>query len=179
MMSPAPVPNKRSAMMSISVPFTGPARHRQDVQIERVQEEVDGDDRQGAEAKGKRQIAAGLANLFGKVRGGIPARIGEHHRDERQQPRPANTGPAVCPVHGSSSKAEPQRNEDHERANLEHRQDVPDETAGTNSTPVDQPSAIAAIGPDDRFADTTSDTNPRGSVTIGVSSRHAGMKRPT
>ena len=63
---------------------------RQHVEEQHVEQDVDRDHRQRADGQRARHVAPGIADLFGDVRRGVPARVGEHHRDQREQPRAAS-----------------------------------------------------------------------------------------
>ena len=60
--------------------------NRDDVEVEHVEQEVDDGDDGRSQKQRARHVASGIADLLRHVRGGVPARIGEHDRDEREEP---------------------------------------------------------------------------------------------
>ena len=60
--------------------------HGHRIQIQQVQQRVDDDDADRPHQQRARHVASGIADLLGHVRRGVPSRIGEHHRNEREQP---------------------------------------------------------------------------------------------
>ena len=87
MMSPARGPSSRSATTSSTLPFTAASWPTgQHVEEQQVEQDVDRDDRQRADGQRARHVAAGIADLLRDVRRGVPARVGEHHRNQREKP---------------------------------------------------------------------------------------------
>ena len=86
-MSPARAPRRRSPITSRHAALYGcKLADRHHVQIKNVEERVDDDDSDRAEGRGARNVAPWIANLLGDIGGGVPARVGEHHRDQCEQP---------------------------------------------------------------------------------------------
>jgi hypothetical protein len=107
--------------------------HRQGVEEEHVQEEIDHDHDRRADGERSRHVPARVANLLGDVGGCVPPRIAEHHGNQRHEParrgdrrrlRAAQVAPVPRP------KREANRNEDHDGRNLEGREHVVHEAPG-------------------------------------------------
>ena len=125
---------------------------REHVQIQHVEQQVDRDDGGRAERERQRHVAPGIADLLGHVGGGVPARVGEHHGDEREQPvagRPLparrRRGSRTAPV----PNAKPESDEQQKRRDLQRREHVAHDAAGPDAADVNAASsqidAIATI----------------------------------
>ena len=99
---------------------------RQHVQEQQVQQEVDCDDRERAEGQRARNVPARVRDLFGDVRRGVPPRVGEHHRNEREQPGAARDRTAALTEirRRPRTEREAERDEEQQRGHLESGQQV-------------------------------------------------------
>ena len=112
---------------------------RQHVEEQHVEQDVDRHHRQRADRQRPRHVPPGIADLFGDIRGGVPARVGEHHRNQRQQPRAARhrSGRSHQVLARSGTEGEPQRDEDEQRRDLQAGQRVGDEAAWPDAADMD------------------------------------------
>ena len=140
MTSPARMPSSRSATTSSTLPsHLRELVDRQHVEKQQVQQEVDRDDRERAERERAGHVPAGLVDFLGHVGGGVPSRVGEHHRNQRQQPRPGgHRRGALHEVRrrpGAERQAE--RDEDQQRRHLQPGEQVHHEAARPDATDMD------------------------------------------
>ena len=111
-------------------------RERKEKQQVQGQVEDDHGDRAQAERQG--DVAAGVAHLLGDVRRGVPSRVAEHDRHEREQPaRRGDGGPRRQGRHRSPSNREAGGDEEQQRRNLQPGEHVLDEAARPEAPHVD------------------------------------------
>ena len=136
----------------------------------------------GAERERPRHVAAGIADLLGHVGRGVPARVGEHHRDQREQPRrrrPPAPRPATRFDADPAPSDKPSAMKISSAETLSAGEDVLHDAARADAADVDP--RHQRRWPRSRRAparEKVSGTNGSGMTRSGVASRAAGHEAP-
>jgi hypothetical protein len=103
-----------------------------------AKQQINQDDGARAKRQRERYVAARLPDFFGDVSGSIPSRVGEHHRDQGEQPvrrHHRRTLDEVRPATLPERKSD--RNEQDERRHFQDREHIADNASGPDSAQMD------------------------------------------
>ena len=118
----------------------GELADRNHVQIQRVEQQVDDDDAGRAENQRPGHVAAGVADLLGHVRRGVPSGVGEHHRNHREHPASDRDGPDRSSQvrRRPRPRRQPEDDEQHECRHLQGREGVAGGAPRSDADDVDE-----------------------------------------